>query len=696
MATNESAPAAPAVSRYARVLAILDAAAQGSSASYEGHDRFWHLPLPQLLELTLYGVRMIAPADGAGGGAGGASVGHCCGPAAGAAPPAAPAPASCCTKEPAAAPGAASAPTPARGAASGLIKGLRGQFPFDGSQFPPLPWGGQRVAAADIDFISQWIDDGCPATDGATVRVATDRSRKLALAQGHEAHPPITGSAVNDFHDEAGALKARKNVEYLTPDELARFRAALAQMQSLDNYYLDERSFGWWARIHANNCQHGWEEFLTWHRAYLYFFELQLQEVDPAVTLPYWDWTLYAEDVQRSIDDMGSSVALDNGVIPAAYRCWMTNEGIAQLAAGAKVPKDVLDKLAKTVGQTFNSGNRLFMAAGISYGQDKVSDAAIMLQLQAINPLWHRQRWPGGNKSIIFEAYPTPQDIDHILQINNFFSFGSGPGNDHFFGALENVHNLLHNFSGGLNPNYVAGTPIANRDEPQAGDMVNAGVTAFDPIFWGHHSNVDRLWSQWQSLHPDTGPDNPSAVLPPWKMNVGQTYQIANLGYEYMLTSHLFPTDNSVPLQRFRSAPAQVPAKVLQTHRRAEVRLHRVRYAARPGFHLRVFINQPDATESTPTRGNDHYVGTLHMFTGLCIGGPGHCDERGNERSRYDHRPRPHKLPANFRLDATATVQKLVAQGATDLHLHVVAINTDGTLATDALLLDAVSLNFFD
>src|SRR6185369_12579676 len=29
----------------------------------------------------------------------------------------------------------------------------------------PLPWGGQAVPEADISFISDWIDDGCPAAD---------------------------------------------------------------------------------------------------------------------------------------------------------------------------------------------------------------------------------------------------------------------------------------------------------------------------------------------------------------------------------------------------------------------------------------------------------------------------------------------------------------------------------------------------
>src|SRR5439155_12093989 len=62
--------------------------------------------------------------------------------------------------------------TPGRAAASGLIRGLRGLSPFDGSQFPRLPWGGQPVSESDIQFIERWIDDGCPETDSAAAVAA--------------------------------------------------------------------------------------------------------------------------------------------------------------------------------------------------------------------------------------------------------------------------------------------------------------------------------------------------------------------------------------------------------------------------------------------------------------------------------------------------------------------------------------------
>lgn len=39
------------------------------------------------------------------------------------------------------------------------------------------------------------------------------------------------------------------------------------------------------------DAAHETATFLPWHREYLYRFEEALQAVDPAVTIPYWDWT---------------------------------------------------------------------------------------------------------------------------------------------------------------------------------------------------------------------------------------------------------------------------------------------------------------------------------------------------------------------------------------------------------------------
>src|SRR3989442_15691033 len=48
--------------RYQRVKQILNDAQGDACPSYQGYERFWDLPLERLLEVTIYGIRMIAPA----------------------------------------------------------------------------------------------------------------------------------------------------------------------------------------------------------------------------------------------------------------------------------------------------------------------------------------------------------------------------------------------------------------------------------------------------------------------------------------------------------------------------------------------------------------------------------------------------------------------------------------------------------
>jgi hypothetical protein len=63
---------------------------------------------------------------------------------------------------------------------------------------------------------------------------------------------------------------------------------------------------------------------------------------------------------------------------------------------------------------------------------------------------------------------------------------------------------------------------------------------------------------------------------------------------------------------------------------------------------------------------------------------------------KFDRRPRPHKTPSSFRIDATSAVSALRAAGTQTFQVNLVALNLDGSPASDALKLDAVSLTFFD
>lgn len=91
-------------------------------------------------------------------------------------------------------------------------------------------------------------------------------------------------------------MATRLNVELLNQQTLAGIRDAYAKMMTLP----DERGYGYFAGIHGLplpiSCRHSPRNvvdylFLPWHRAYLYFFELALQDQSPDVGVPWWDWT---------------------------------------------------------------------------------------------------------------------------------------------------------------------------------------------------------------------------------------------------------------------------------------------------------------------------------------------------------------------------------------------------------------------
>jgi len=85
-----------------------------------------------------------------------------------------------------------------------------------------------------------------------------------------------------------------------------------------------------------------------------------LQDIDPTVTLPYWDWAGDAVNVQISIDDMGSDVANDNGCVPKAFRCWIDEDGLRTLTDSGSVSGEILASLKTILGKEYSSGARAY------------------------------------------------------------------------------------------------------------------------------------------------------------------------------------------------------------------------------------------------------------------------------------------------------------------------------------------------
>lgn len=664
--------------RHGRFKAIMEAAAGESRAEHGGAGRFWRLPLAELEEARIDGVRLIAPPQ----------------------------------------------PEGSRGAASALVKGLRGQFPFDGTRFPRLPWGGAAVSEEDVEFISEWIDDGLPADDrelltlpvlGRTFDPVLEEIRPDNVEEWAQRAPVSPG----EYAHERGEIKQRMNVDCMPEAQVDEFRNALRELYALNKWPEDRRSYNNLALIHLNHCQHGWERFLPWHRIYLYEFEQALQDVSPGVTLPYWDWTMPQYRPERP---------QDGWIIPRSFQAFLTERSIDQLEKATPPPlhKGDAAKLRSMAGERFVSQRRFFDRVHAVTGHDYSTGDARKRFIDALldaNSLWYPLRYPAeyGGKTIneaIHYHYPKPEDIDEIMSLRSFRDFGGGSLYNDSFGFIDqNPHNTLHIWTGGMNPDYhapgdgapaihdrnrtveVAGRRFHTKDDlysqPQFGDMFSNLTASYDPIFWPIHSNVDRLWHEWQQLNPHAQPEDLDAVMTPWGYTIRDTLDSARFGYEYVKSMQVLPIGLEAPVGRFVSRPLDVPEAVRTSFRQAEVRLHRVPQLRRSCF-VRVFLNVPDANASTPI---DHpgYAGYLAIFGhGACYGGPGHCDIPSRRARAYDLRPRSHDTPRNHRVNVTDAARRLVDGGATTLQITLVVIGADYQEDDDVLRLEATSLSFLD
>jgi tyrosinase len=691
------AQTAGVVTRYERVVEVLDRAAANSDADYGGAPRFW-FPLADLLQARVHGIRMIAPAE----------------PAEQACP--------CCV--PASADGP---PFPGRGAKSGLVRGLRGQPPFDGTQFPRLPWGGSPVAPDDIELISDWIDDGCPDPQHEISLAAQAQAMSTSLesisADNVETETrtwAVYEGSPNEYRYPYGEVKQRMNLDCLLPDQVALLRRAFREMYRLNKWPEDRRSYNNMALIHKNHCQHGWERFLPWHRIYLYEFEQVLQDVCPGVTMPYWDWTMSQYVPEQP--EKGS-------IIPESFKAFLTNESIEYLKnATPRLPAPEAKTLTKAiVGTVYTSVTTFFAAVEAAIGKpftqgdyrDRFIDA-----LLAANSLWYPLRYsaefPKGITGDPFHYhYPTAEDMQQIMALRTFRDFGGGSLYNDSFGYLDqNPHNTMHIWTGGLNPNPEPDPEFAvalgrNRNratkaaarvfhsredmytQPSSGDMLSNLTASYDPIFWPIHANVDRLWSEWQQCNPHANPADLDAVLTPWSYTTADTLDMARFGYEYVKCAFIVPVGLSAPVGRFVSRPIDIPKPARKSFRQVEVRLHRVPQLPRSCF-IRVFLNLPDANASTPID-HENYAGYLGIFGhGACIGGPGHCELPPSRAREYDLRPRSHNTPRNHRVNVTKTAKRLLEGGAESLQITLVVIGADYREDNELLRVDGVSLDFLD
>jgi tyrosinase len=185
---------------------------------------------------------------------------------------------------------------------------------------------------------------------------------------------------------------------------------------------------------------------------------------------------------QHLLDQMpsGQSVSLP-------WWDWSSQTGIPAAYAEAKLPDGAANPLA---------GAPISGIPAAQFNDENVPQVA------------HTFRQPGPTGPNHGSAgLPSARQVATVLALKDF---------DDFTVQLEDLHNQVHVWVGGT--------------------MSEIPVAAFDPIFWAHHTMIDRLWALWQLAHPGAGVgsvplNHPLGPFP--TLTVAHTLSTTALGYDY-------------------------------------------------------------------------------------------------------------------------------------------------------------------
>lgn len=260
---------------------------------------------------------------------------------------------------------------------------------------------------------------------------------------------------------------------------LVSYRKAIRAMMALpatdpQNWYRN-------ALIHTLDCPHGNWWFLPWHRGFIGWFERTCRKLsgDPNFALPFWDWTA---DPFVPADFFGADDILD--VTSPSYI-----KTFAEFESKYKAPLQTFysgltsgqkSQLATRPGGEcagFNTVDELFVNCKTYFYEGAAARCLTKAAPSFAAPPAACVTGCNGTPQAV-----SAETVGAALEPATFVPFGSYPAPYHntpnvHFGVLENQpHNLVHNCTGGFMSDFLS---------------------TVDPLFFMHHSNIDRLWNIW-------------------------------------------------------------------------------------------------------------------------------------------------------------------------------------------------------
>ncbi len=250
----------------------------------------------------------------------------------------------------------------------------------------------------------------------------------------------------------------RRNILTVSAQEQQRFVDAIVELNK--RHYPGGRTdfpaggVSYWFKmdeIHQATHVHGGAAFLPWHRELCNYFESLLRQVDPQLSLHYWDWN----------DDISPLFPLFGNMTGEAGEPWLSAKFYDPTAPGDNWRDESIHPNPFT--PTWTGSYELH-----SNPADPPKNRARNVQSGA--PPVGSANWPS---DATFVGAMTYADFQSLMQ-----------------GPAGNAHSAAHSWLGLGNPH-----------------------TSFrDPLVFLLHSNVDRLWATWQTQVGHSGRLDPTQV----------------------------------------------------------------------------------------------------------------------------------------------------------------------------------------
>jgi uncharacterized protein YegL len=261
-------------------------------------------------------------------------------------------------------------------------------------------------------------------------------------------------------------MRCRKNVKDLTDVEKAKFIEAVLALKNATPSQIpaataDGATSRWddyvWLHRQVMHGAHRGAAFLPWHREFLRIVEQDMRNAvsDPNITIPYWDWT-----TARSAVDLGWPFTDDfmGGLGEAGTRIVRTGPFRTNPDGSSEWVLHIVD--AEPAPELRRR------APAESTGGIVLPTATLVLNGLAVTPY---DAAPVNEH----DTPPTPTQMNVSYRKTNEYRF----------------HNPPHPWVGGGAPFFSTGGSMSFMASPN------------DPIFFLHHSNIDRLWAVWQQKH---------------------------------------------------------------------------------------------------------------------------------------------------------------------------------------------------